>query len=128
MLTAASIVSWVIDLLCAFLLCVLWLDESSSFYFSLRWYASQGDCLGVTFGASLGGGITLGGGTTLGYIIVDDITGVTSGAGLGGFKSRWRLDTLRGTGTPTPTFSGSSTCTLWLWLGGGVGGFPVGGF
>ena len=109
MLKAVSIDSWWIDLLCNFLLRVLWAGESSSFYFSLQWSVIQVDCLGVTGGAALAGSTTLGGGTTLGCVIVGDITGVTSGSGFGCCKIRWGLDTLSGTGNLTPNFSGSVT-------------------
>ena len=58
--------SWVVDLLFACLICVLWTGESTSFYISLCWAVSRGDHLGVSGCAALEGGLTLGVGTTLG--------------------------------------------------------------
>ena len=123
-LTAVSIASWVIELLYTCLLLVLWEVASSSFFFSLRWAASQGDCLSVIGCAALGGGTNLGCSnlgcyTTLGGVTLGDINRVDSGSVLVGWKSRWGLFSLCDTGDPT----GTCTVRFWLWGGGGVGGF-----
>ena len=87
-------VSWVVDLLFPFWLFFLRACASTSYSIFLRWATSWGDFLGVAGCAVLGGsttlvGFTLGGGTTLGGATVSEITRVSSGAGLGGCKSRW---------------------------------------
>ena len=101
-LTYASMDSWVIDLVFACLLRMLWVGASTSFSFSLRWAASRCGRLGIT-GCDAPGGFT-----TLGVVTVGDITGVGSVTGLVGCKIRWRLSALRGTGNPTPIFCGSA--------------------
>ena len=126
MCTDSSMASWVADLLFTCFLRVFWVGASNSSYISLRWSASQGDRLSVTGCTALGGiinlgvgktigGYNLGGVTTLGGVTVGDITGVASGVGLGGWKSRWGLDVLHG--TSNPPVCGSATCTFQLWMG-----------
>ena len=115
--------SLVVDLVFPFWLRMLWADVSTSSSTSLCWAAIRGDRLGVTGCAALGGGTTLWGGTTLGGstlggitilggVTVGEITGVVSGAGLRGWKSRWGLFAFHGVGNWAGTY------TVWFWWGG----------
>ena len=112
----ASIASWVLDLLCAYLLRRLWSGASSSVSFFKLWGTSWGDHLGVT------GCSTLGGGTTLGVAVVGYIFGVGSDSHLGCWEESWGVCNMSGIGNSDLNFFVSVTYTLLVCIGGAIGG------
>ena len=95
------------ELLCTVWISVLWEGVSTSSSIVLHWDASLGERLIGAWQASVGGvtilgggdtvvGVTLGGGTTLVYGTVDEVKGVTNGAGVSATRTGTYAGWVRG--------------------------------